>query len=384
MVLTEKGFKRPTYEELLARQINRARALFGEGIDTSETSVLGKYIRIDVQDLNECYELLEEIYYARFTNSARGQSLDRLCTFAAITRDPATYPRLRTRFFGTSGSVIPAAFLISGNGLTFYTDCESIVGQEGSAEVFVNCTVAGTAGNLPVGTELSIVNPSPYLERVEYIGMKQYGRERESDTALRRRFDESVSGSGSATQTAIRGAIARVPLVRGVTIIENDTDETVGDLPPNSFKCYVLAPESQDPLVAAAIFSKKPLGIKCFGDVEVPIQDENGKSHIIRFSRTAEKGVSIKGRVLVNQYFETEGINQIKERLLEAVNHLTNGETVYLSSLYASMHQVSGVVNVPELLISGDGSTFEGKDIPVGEYEIARISAEQIEIEVVT
>lgn len=32
MVLTEKGFQRPTYDDLLAAQVARAKKLFGEDI----------------------------------------------------------------------------------------------------------------------------------------------------------------------------------------------------------------------------------------------------------------------------------------------------------------------------------------------------------------
>ena len=35
MVLTDKGFQRPTYDDLLTRQENRAKTLFGEDIDAS-------------------------------------------------------------------------------------------------------------------------------------------------------------------------------------------------------------------------------------------------------------------------------------------------------------------------------------------------------------
>lgn len=383
MVLTEKGFKRPTYEDLLDRQVNRVKALFGETMDTSEQSILGKYIRIQVQDLSECYELLEEIYYARFPNSARGQSLDRLCTFAGIVRDPATYSKLKVCFFGTTGTAIPSAFLLSGEGLTFYVDADAVIGSEGSCEAFVHCTKPGTAGNLPIGTELSPVNPAPGLEWAVCTAIESYGQERESDTALRIRFNQSISGAGSATLNAIRGAISRVPLVDGVTIIENDTDETVDGRPPHTFECYVLAPESQDTLIAAAIFDKKPLGIKSMGTEEVTITDENGKTHCVRFSRTLEKTVYLKAKVIVNQFFETEGLKQIQEKLLEAVNNLANGQSVYRSSLYGSIHQVNGIVNVQELSLSRDGTIFGAEDIPIGEYEIARTSADKLKIEVV-
>ena len=47
MVLTEKGFIRPDFHVLLERQVGRAKQLFGEDIDTSSNSVLGKFLRIN-------------------------------------------------------------------------------------------------------------------------------------------------------------------------------------------------------------------------------------------------------------------------------------------------------------------------------------------------
>ena len=48
MVLTEKGFQRPTFNDLLTAQENRAKLLFGEDIDTSSQSILGKFIRLNL------------------------------------------------------------------------------------------------------------------------------------------------------------------------------------------------------------------------------------------------------------------------------------------------------------------------------------------------
>lgn len=384
MVLTEKGFQRPTFDDLLVAQVARAKELFGEDIDTSGQSVLGKFIRINVSDLAECYDLLEGIYYARFPNSARGQSLDRLCAFAGVVRDPATAARLKVRIYGNAGAVVPAAFSISGDGHIFYVDVDYTVGAEGTVECNADCQENGTSGNLATGTALTIVNPDPDLEMAELVGIIRYGQEREGDTSLRIRFGESIAGSGSATIDAIRGAISRVALVDGVAIVENDTEQTVDGRPPHSFECYVLAPESQDQLIAEAIFSKKPLGIKSVGDVGVWVMDEGNKPHAVRFSRTVKRMVHIRARILTNQFFETSGSDQIKDSLLEYINNLANGESVYLSSLYGYIHDVHGVVNVQELLISGDGKNFSAVNIEIEDHEIARSSAEQIEIEVVT
>lgn len=383
MVLTEKGFKRPTYEDLLAAQVARAKELFGEDIDTSGQSVLGKFLRINVADLAECYELLEDIYYARFPNSARGQSLDRLCAFAGVVRDPATAARLKVRMYGNKGAVVPAAFQISGAGRVFYIDTDYTIGADGSVECHAICTEAGTAGNIPAGIALTVVNPDPDIEKAEMVKVDTYGREREGDTSLRIRFGESVAGAGSATVDAIRGAISRVALVDGVAVAENDTEAVVDGRPPHSFECYVLAPESQDQLVAEAIFAKKPLGIKSVGDVEVQVLDEGKRPHTIRFSRTIKRMVYLKVKILTNQFFESNGMDQIKDSLLEYINNLANGDSVYLSSLYGYIHEVHGVVNVQKLLISSDGTTYTAGNLVIREHEIARSDAARIEIEVV-
>lgn len=384
MVLTEKGFKRPTYDELLAAQVNRAKELFGEDIDTSSQSVLGKFIRINVTDLAECYELLEDIYYARFPNSARGQSLDRLCTFAGVVRDPATAARLKVRIYGNTGALIPAAFALAGNGLTYYINADYTVDGSGSAECYANCMETGTVGNLPAGTVLTIVNPDPDLTRAELMGIDSYGQDRENDTSLRNRFAESVAGAGSATIDAIRGAISRVALVDGVAIVENDTEEPVDGRPPHSFECYVLAPESQDQMIAEAIFDKKPLGIKSIGTVEVQVLDEGKRPHTVRFSRTIKQTIYIRAKILTNQFFEGSGVEQIKKSLLDYINNLANGESVYLSSLYGYIHDIHGVVNVQELTISSDGEVYAATNVVLEDYEVARSSTEAIWIEVVT
>lgn len=383
MALTEKGFRRPTYDELLAAQTERAKELFGEDIDTSGQSVLGKFLRIQVADLAACYELLEEIYYARFPGTARGQSLDRLCTFAGVMRDPATAARLKVKVYGNPGAVVPAAFALTGQELTYYIDKDYTVGADGSAECFASCAETGTVGNLPSGTALTIVNPNPDLEQVELMSVINYGQERENDTSLRLRFGKAVTGSGSASVDALRGALSRVPLVDGVSVVENDTEETVSGRPPHSFECYVLAPESQDQLIAEAIFSKKPLGIKCVGGVAVQVSDEGNKSHMVRFSRTVKRNLYIRAKIRINQFFETAGMEQIRDSLLEYINNLANGESVYLSSLYGYIHGVHGVVNVQELRLSSGGTAYQAGDISIEDYEVARCEAKHIEIEVI-
>lgn len=382
MPLTEKGYERPTYDDLLEMQSERARLLFGEDIDTNDNTPLGKYIRLNVADLAEVYEILEKIYYARFPNTATGVSLDRLCPFVGIARNPATYAQHTIRFTGTAGEYVPDGFQVStatGN-VIFHIYDGLLIGENGTVEGVVECEQAGEVGNVKIGSIDTIVNPAAHVENIEHIGIVQYGEEMETDTALRERFHNTISGAGSGTATSIKGAILRVPFVDGVEVVENDTDGTVNGIPPHSFECFVLSPESQDTLVAEAIFSKKPLGIKATGDISVDIVDDSGVSHTISFSRTKKKDIYIHITIYTNHYFESDGIHQIKSNIAQHINNLKNGQSVYISSLYGYVYKEAGVVNVSSLEMSTDNITFNNSDITVNSEEVARVDISNIEV----
>lgn len=210
--ITDKGFVRPSYDEILQAQINRAKVLLGDDIDTSEESVLGKFIRINVFDLNICYETLEDLYYSSFPNTARGQSLDRLGPFAAVSRNQATQARIEVKIKGTVGESVPSAFLLKSDKTSFYVVNDYTIDSNGEVVAIANCVDDGVVGNISNGERLDIQNPRMGIDSVEFIRIVQNGEELESDKDFRIRFANSLAGAGSSTESAIKGAIYRVPL----------------------------------------------------------------------------------------------------------------------------------------------------------------------------
>ena len=382
MPLTEKGYQRPTFEDIVAAQEARARLLFGEDIDTGDNTPLGKYIRLNASDFADVYEILEGIYYARFPNTATGVSLDRLCPFAGIARNQATYAQHIVRFTGVAGEYVPEAFEVStaDGTLLFHTYDALLIGEDGTVDGVVICEQAGEIGNVAIGKIDTIVNPDANVESIQHLSVKQYGEETESDIRLRDRFNNTISGTGSSTAAAIKGAIARVALVDGVEVVENDSDETVNGIPPHSFECFVLSPESQDTLVAEAIFNKKPLGIKAVGDVAVDIVDESGVPHTISFSRTKQKDIYIEIEIRTNNYFNVDGVDQIKSYIAEYINTLKNGDSVYLSSIYGYIYKAAGVENVPSLKMGTASSACAASDISINSDEVARVNVDNIKV----
>lgn len=381
MSLTEHGFERPSYNEILEAQINRAKTLFGETIDTGELTALGKYIRINVADIDNLYQVLEGVYYARFPNTATGVSLDRLCPFAGIVRKPATYATHKILITGTAGAVIGVDFEVStaNQSVAFHLSDYYTIGINGTVEAIVECNEAGTIGNILSSTIDTIVNPLADVESVEGVEIVSYGEDRETDVSLRKRFTSAITGSGSGTAAAIKGAIMRVAGVGGCSIVENITDHTVGDLPPYSFSCYVQSDETPatDQQIAQAIFSKKPLGIQTYGSVQVQVVDDSRNIHTISFERVTRKDIYIQISIRITDDFADDSEDIIKANLVDFISGFSNGEGVYLSALYSYIN-ITGVRNVESLELSTDGETYSAANVTCTSKQIARTSADKI------
>jgi len=383
-MLNEKGYTRPTYDELLTAQETRAKQLFGDDIDTSETTALGKYIRLNVYDLAEAYEVSEKIYYSRFPNTAEGTSLDRLMPFAGITRNPATPARHKVKITGTAGETVEVGFLVDTNdGVTFYLLQDTVIGTNGTVEALFECETAGEIGNVPVGAIVNIVNPDANVDSIQHISVDTEGLDEESDTELRERFVYAVAGTGSGTLNAIRGAIMRINGVYGCVIEVNETDTTdSGGRPARSFECFVQADSSLNQLIGEAIFEKKPVGIKTHGTTSVTVEDEAGIEHTIKFTPASTVTVGIKATIKTNSYYPSNGAELIKANLVEYINNLTNGESVIRTSLYSLIYAVEGVTEVTSLTLAIGTGSYSEQNITCTPAQAARTAEDKIEVTV--
>lgn len=382
--ITESGFDRPSFDELVAVQEERAKQLFGETIDTSNNSVIGKFIRLLCYDLDNAYQELEQCYFARFPNTASGQSLDRLATFVAISRNEATYAYHIIEFTGNPDSVIEAGFLVATkNDVQFHTLEDLTIGENGKVSGIVEANEAGTVGNVTVGSISVIVNPSANVSSIRHIATDELGEGVESDSALRDRFSQALAGGGSATYAAIKSEVLRVAQVNSVVIRENDTDDIVDSIPPHSFCIYVDAPESQNQAVGEAIFSKKPIGIGCVGDIAVNVTDVSGDIHTVYFSKVVNKRIYCKVTVAKNNDFETTGASDIQQAIANKINSLKNGNDIIRSSLYESILKVDGVMDIKTLYLSSDGKAYSSANVIIANNETAKIAETDIEVTVV-
>ncbi len=365
--LTDKGFKRPIFSEILDAQIQKAKELFGEDIDTDEKTPLGKFIRITVYDLARAYEDLENIYYARFPNTARGTNLDRLCVFAGITRNPPTTATHTVKITGTAGQTVVAGTLVgTQSGVNFYVEEDVVISETETVETTVRCTEYGTIGNVAVGEICVVVNPDAVITTIEHIAQINIAVDEETDTALRKRFADAIAGTGSATADAIKAEVLRVSNVRFCTIVENDNDTPdASGRPPHSFETYVGADAELYQDIAKAIFRKKPVGIQSHGTITQTVTAEDGTGHTIKFSPIADLDIIVTVTIQKNSYFPSDGVEQIKKNLVDYIATFNSGEDVNKSSLYGYVHSVAGVVVSNIVLKTATTADTERISIPV-------------------
>lgn len=381
MPLTDKGFNRQSYEEILEDITDKLKLLFGDDIDTSENSTFGKIISLLSYDSSNNQELAENVYLSRFPKSARGVSLDNACKILGISRNPATYAKHQVTITGEAGTLIEMGFLVSAGDVVFHTMNNHTVSEDGTVTVEVECNEAGEIGNVPTGSIDTIVNPIAEVTSITHNMMIERGNNVETDESLRNRASQSQNSTGSGTLEAIRSAVLSVTGVESVYIEENDTNAMVSGLPPHSFRCNVLAPETASYEIAEAIFSKKTVGIPTAGTVTETVIDAGGTPHDIKFSWTNKVNVYVKCEIEVNSNYSEASESEIKNNLINKINSLTNGESLSATSLYSAVF-VNGVTDVPVLKTSTDGITYSTLLIGVGQNSVIRIVPDNISITV--
>ena len=365
--ITDKGFERPTYDDILTDMIRDVTTYFGGDIDTSEVSFLGKLIRIPAYRIAQLYEEMEGVYFARFPHYADGVNLDRLMPFANIVRNSAVAAVHTVEFTGEASYTIEAGFLVAAqNGVPFETNDDFTIGESGTVQATVVCTERGTAGNVPPHSITVIVNSDYRVESVQHVGQVAEGQEEESDYRLRQRFEAVKEGGGAATVNAIRAGILTVPGVVGAAVTENVTDGVVGGIPAHSFVAYVHTngtATAQD--IGGAIFEKKAAGIKAHGAQIVTVQDDIGRAHEVGFEWVTQVPVYVQAEVAVNGAFPPDGAEQIADVVAQRINRESIGSDVIYAGLVAVIYGVTGVSDVNDLRLSVNGTTWVRTNIAV-------------------
>ena len=375
--VTERGFHRPTYVELLDAVEYKARELFGSKANLTVRSPLGAFLRIFAWMLNLLFSLMEETYNSRFVVTAVGTSLYNLGKAIGLSLLPAQKASGYVTFTGTPGTAIPTGFLVrTVAGLQYAVLTDGRIGAEGSVTLPVQAVETGADYNVEVGRVNQITNPLDGVDSCTNQGVIDGGQDRETDEEFRDRYAQSVDYAGGVNADAIAGEILQnVESVYSAICYENDTDEIdILGLPPHSIEALVYGGLDQD--IAKAIYRRKAGGIQTHGSTSIPVLAASGQIISIKFSRPAVVQVYVKVHILeTDSNYPSNGAALVQAAIINyiggaAYGGLPIGRNVVYMDLPGVIKDVSGVVDF-ELSISRDGSSYGTDNIQIDTREKA-------------
>ena len=376
--LTEKGFTRPTYEQIWEEQKAIAVSMFGPDINLAENSPQGLFLRSVVWELSNAWQVAEDVYYSAFIDFADGHPQDLIGHNIGIRRTPAMKAQGTIKFTGTNGAKIPIGTIIqTADGIQFETVEKAWI-VTGEATAKIEAVEPGEGGNLEPGTITELVDSIVGVnDTVTNEAETAEGREVETDHAFRARYKRSVQHPGQATAGSVEAAIMDIPEVWDAYVRENDTNvdyDLEGLLiPPKSI--YPLVHYGDDEEIAQVIYDNKAGGIQSFpGDslnsTVIPIEDSKGNVHNIGFDRPDSVEIAITAEVRIDEEFDGD-FSAIEDVLEDYINRRGISNDIIYTKLIALIQNFTGVKEVMVLTVSADGASPVETNISIGYREVS-------------
>lgn len=337
--IDDSGIHVNTYQDILDYFVNGSKDIFGQDI----------YLEEDSQD----YELLSIIARAAYNseqctvssyNSRSPQltmsndALDGIITINGLKRKPSSYSTATVILTGTPYTQIVGGVVQSIDGTRWNLPNEVIIGANGSVSVVATATTLGSITALP--NEINqIVTPTYGWTSVTNNTAAFPGQPIETMEELKARQEQSVA---TPSQTPLEGVEAAIYNLLGVTdfhVYENDTSAQVGFQPPHSITAVVEGGSDTD--IAEAIALKKTPGCYTQGDVVIPVIDKYGSQNNIRFYRPNYQTVYATFTIQPLTGYSSAIASAIQEAVIDYLQKLKIGNTLYLSQMWEAALSVS-------------------------------------------
>lgn len=256
----------------------------------------------------------------------------------------------------------------------------NLVFERIGSPVTFECTQTG-AITPAVGDLTDIITTYAGWDAVSNNVPANTGREAESDTALRQRWNASLYTRSVGMTDSIASALMTLNGVTSAYVYENDTDSTDADgRPPHSIEAVVNGGETDE--IGLTIWQKKAAGIDTFGSQSVSINDSQGFPHTINFNRPLVVPVYLN--IAVTEYPEEALPPNAQTMIVDAVinygNTLTIGNDVILQRFMGAIYQNVAGIGYITVTASTNGSTYSSNNISIDVRHVATFDATRIQV----
>lgn len=235
--LTNTGLYVAPYADLRKAVVEGFKSIYGDDIDVSTATADGVYIDMYCLIVNNILQSIRSLYNNLDVNQANGKYLETLCALSNVFRKEASYSSAVLKCTldeSATTSYEPEAnegifSVIDDNGITWTHKKDPnnlLVFEPGVPQyVVVKCDDIGPQA-APAGSITKLVNNEVTMEIIQeenaYIGDNE-----ESDSDLRARRNNSLSGSGISVLESLSAALLSLQYVRDVKIYNNNSAVSV-------------------------------------------------------------------------------------------------------------------------------------------------------------
>ena len=182
-------------EEIKRSMLNQIK----NTVDKTQNSFVHDALAPASIELARFYMDLEYIANKLDVENLTGEDLDRFIRpRTGLSRKGATKANTYVTVSGQEGAVINIGDLFSTGDVDFEATEYKVIDATGKADVLVTCTVAGSAGNAPVGAINQVVSRSVGLADVYNPEAVTNGYEKEEDDDYRQRYYDKLQRPGKA------------------------------------------------------------------------------------------------------------------------------------------------------------------------------------------
>lgn len=210
------------------------------------------------------------------------------------------------------------------------------------------------------------------------------GRDIETDNEFRIRRRQASKGQGKAVVEGIRSALLSTVGVSRAVVFTNRTLATdVNGLPPKSVRAYVQGGNDQD--IWDTLRLSVGAGIETDGDEVGNSVDNQGITHVMKFSRLDEVEIFIKLELTTDPaLFPVNGDELARAALADYINGLQGGDDVIVyPKLIATLNSIPGIEDL-QIGVDDSPNPAYGTDdnIVIAINQIARVADPDTDIEV--
>lgn len=382
--LTDQGYLAPSYEEILDSVQDDFLHVFPSDLVLTSNSNAGILSRLIAWREYEQIQAQQQVYYSAFVSTATGSALDRLGANVGLPRK-VDRPASATLTIVTDGEYLIEAGtqFETEDGYIFDLTDDVVSTQKGGTWQAVGNAEAEDTGeitNVEPNTITIVYNPDESITSVTNLEKASGGQDYEEDPQYRARLVAENANRPSPTLNGVRSALLNVRGVREASIVENQfsvADEHGN--PPYSVHIYVLGGKKQD--IADCLIEHLAVGITLTGTTYCDAIDATGSTKRVYFDFATDRPISVQVKLKTNAEWNVdEGKDYVKETVVDFINQLEMGDTVYLTKLYPQIYAIAGIDDA-KILIGKSKDTLSADNIVLDEFEAPSCKTDDVEVD---